>query len=109
MKVALGWLIVLLGIAVIGIDQYRIVATDHDFHWMPIACGALLMFVGLYPDRVLALLERIAPAAVAKWTGKTGEHPKVPAVELRISCEICGAVVMGTGKLCADCLERGVG
>lgn len=70
MKKLLAPLIVLLGIIVIGIDQYRIVAQGHDFHWLPIASGGFLMLVGFYPDRVIGILERVAPDAMARVTGK---------------------------------------
>lgn len=107
MKTALGWMIVLLGIAVIGVDQYRIIATQHDFHWMPIASGTLLMLVGMYPDRVVAILERIAPAAMARWAERrTGEHSKPASVGASIICTTCGDVFVGTGVLCPECLAK---
>lgn len=80
MKV-LAPLIVLLGIVVISIDQWRIVATGHDFHWMPVASGGFLMLVGLYPDRVIGILERIAPSAMERITGKPKQPPPANGVE----------------------------
>lgn len=81
MKKVLAPLIVLLGIVVIGIDQYRIVAGGHEFHWLPIASGGFLMLVGMYPERVVGILERVAPDAMARVTGKTKQPPPANGVE----------------------------
>lgn len=56
------------------------VAGDHTFHLPPLIFSGALMAAGMYPERIVALAERVAPGAVAKWTGKlTGEHQKPPA------------------------------
>lgn len=79
-----GYALMIVGLLVALVDLWRIATLGHDWHLPPMVWAGFLILVGMYPERVIGLVERLAPAATARWTGKraTGEHQRPPDIEL---------------------------
>lgn len=66
----LGSLIAIIGALVALVDVWRVLTLGHDWHMAPMLWAGTLILLGMYPERMIGLLEKLAPAAADRIRGR---------------------------------------